>query len=56
MRIALFSSTLLASSLALAATPIDGWYGSGFGGYSYMPNTINATRLNNLFIFKEIIV
>lgn len=43
MRIRLFSATLLASTIATAATPIDGWYSSVFGGYTYMPHNISNT-------------
>ncbi|MBA2711904.1 MAG: porin family protein [Tatlockia sp.] len=42
MRIALFSAALLASIQAAAATPIDGMYGSIFGGYSNLSNHINS--------------
>lgn len=31
-----------------AATPIDGWYGSAFGGYSYFESNV-ATRVGGLF-------
>ncbi|KTC85353.1 MULTISPECIES: outer membrane protein [Legionella] len=41
MRIAFFSSMLLASSLATAATPIDGLYSSFFGGYTYIPDNLS---------------
>lgn len=44
MRIAFFSAALLASGLASAAVPIDGWYASVFGGYSYLPDNISNTR------------
>lgn len=44
MRIAFFSAAVLASSLATAATPVDGWYSSVFGGYSYLPNNISNTH------------
>ncbi|WP_028387562.1 outer membrane protein [Legionella fairfieldensis] len=49
MRIAFFSATLLASGLALAATPIDGWYSSVFGGYTYLPNNIKKIYYGNFF-------
>ena len=49
MRIAFFSATLLASGLAFAAVPIDGWYGSAFGGYSYVPDNISRTHLRTFF-------
>jgi opacity protein-like surface antigen len=41
MKIAFFSATVLASSLATAATPIDGLYSSVFGGYSYLPDNVS---------------
>lgn len=41
MRIALFSAALLASGLAVAATPIDGLYASVFGGYSYLQDNVS---------------
>lgn len=34
---------LIISSLSWAATPIDGWYSSVFGGYAYLPNNLNKT-------------
>lgn len=40
MRIALFSAAILASTIAAAATPVDGWYTSVFGGYTYLPDNI----------------
>ncbi len=47
MRLAFVSVALLATSVANAAPPIDGWYSSLFGGYTYLPNNINNT-LNGL--------
>lgn len=41
MRITLFSAALLASGLASAATPVDGWYTSVFGGYTYLPDNVS---------------
>lgn len=41
MRGKLFSAVLLTSGIATAAVPIDGWYASLFGGYSYLPNNLN---------------
>ncbi|CDZ78780.1 Opacity protein antigens [Legionella massiliensis] len=49
MRIALFSAALLASGLTVAATPIDGLYGSVFGGYSYLPDNVNKNYHGNKF-------
>lgn len=48
MRITLFSASLLATGLAVAATPIDGWYNSIFGGYSYIPDNINRLTWDKL--------
>lgn len=48
MRIALFSAALLSSTLATAATPIDGWYGSVFGGYSNLTNLVNRSTLDRI--------
>ncbi|MBA2652867.1 MAG: porin family protein [Tatlockia sp.] len=53
MRTAFFSATLLASSLATAAIPIDGWYSSVFGGYSYLPNNLDLNRINNSTNFNN---
>jgi len=45
MKKVLISATLLATHIASAATPINGWYGSVFGGYAYVPNNISNTQL-----------
>ncbi|KTD21406.1 opacity protein-like surface antigen [Legionella lansingensis] len=45
MRIVFFSAALLASSLASAAVPINGWYASVFGGYAYVPDNVTNTTL-----------
>ncbi|MFA5960609.1 MAG: outer membrane beta-barrel protein [Tatlockia sp.] len=50
MRIAFFSAALFASSLASAATPIDGLYGSLFGGYTYLPFNVNVNYLDPFVI------
>ncbi len=44
-RLVLISAALLTTTLATAATPINGWYSSAFGGYTYLPGNINATNL-----------
>ena len=44
MRVAFFSAALLASGAALAAAPLEGWYGNVFGGYSYWPDNISSNR------------
>lgn len=41
MRYAFASVALFVSNLALATTPIDGFYASVFGGYTYLPNNID---------------
>ena len=40
MRITLLSAFLLASGITSAAAPIDGWYSSVFGGYTYIPGNV----------------
>lgn len=44
MRILFVAASALASTIAQAATPIDGLYTSLFGGYTYLPNNINNTQ------------
>ena len=41
MRITLLSAALLATGIASAATPVDGWYTSVFGGYTYLPDNVS---------------
>lgn len=43
MRTALLPVAILVASTCNAATAIDGWYSSAFGGYAYIPNNINRT-------------
>ncbi|KTD20739.1 outer membrane protein [Legionella londiniensis] len=45
MRIKALTAALLTANLATAATPIDGWYSSLFGGYAYLPDNVSNTRL-----------
>jgi opacity protein-like surface antigen len=47
MRIALLTASLLAAGVTVAATPINGWYTSLFGGYNYLPNNINTALRTN---------
>lgn len=47
MKFAAFITSLLASYASYAATPINGWYSSIFGGYTYLPGNVDKTR-NNL--------
>ena len=44
MKFTIISVAILASSISYSATPIDGWYGAVFGGYSYVPNNINTNN------------
>lgn len=44
-------TALICSNAALAATPIEGWYSSAFGGYAYQPNNLNVTN-NGIFFSK----
>jgi opacity protein-like surface antigen len=43
MRIQLLSAALLASSIATAATPVNGWYTSVFGGYTFITDNVENT-------------
>lgn len=49
MRLAFFSSLLFISSSIHAATPIDGWYSSAFGGYTYIPGNVNTIHNNSVY-------
>lgn len=54
MRSLVISAALLATQSAMAAVPIDGWYGSIFGGYAYLPpnisiNSFGLTRTEPLY-------
>ena len=42
MKYALFTTALLATGMATAAVPIDGWYTSIFGGYTSLAPNINT--------------
>ena len=44
-RIGCITVALLTTTVATAATPIDGWYGSAFGGYAWVPSNVNTTSL-----------
>ena len=44
MKFTIISAAILASSISYSATPIDGWYGAVFGGYSYVPNNIDTNN------------
>lgn len=43
MKTAFISAAVFAASNAMAAAPIDGWYASAFGGYTYMPGNLSVT-------------
>lgn len=49
MKTVLLSTALLVTGVASAATPVDGWYTSGFGGYAYVQDNIRTT-LPGLYI------
>jgi len=44
MRLRLLFATLFATSIASAATPVNGLYSSIFGGYTYIPGNINKYK------------
>ena len=43
-KIIFFTAAIFTASFATAATPIDGWYSSAFGGYAWVPGNMNATN------------
>lgn len=49
MKIRLLCAALLASNLASAATAVDGWYTSVFGGYTYVRDNV-YTYNNGIFL------
>ena len=49
MKIGFFSAALLSTGIASAAVPIDGWYATVFGGYSYLPNNLSITSNSNYY-------
>lgn len=46
MKFALCSTALLVTGIASAATPIDGWYASAFGGYTHLSSNINTNNFD----------
>lgn len=48
MRIIYLSASFLATSLAYAATPVDGLYLRLFGGYTYLPNNVSITSIDGV--------
>ncbi|KTC78960.1 outer membrane protein [Legionella cherrii] len=51
MKFAFFSASLLVSGIAAAATPVNGWYSSIFGGYAHVSQKVSTTILG--FTFSE---
>ncbi|AWN73701.1 outer membrane beta-barrel protein [Legionella anisa] len=49
MKFAFFSVTLLASGIAAAATPVNGWYSSAFGGYTHLNGNVSKNILGFQF-------
>lgn len=49
MRIFFTLVAFIITQIASAATPIDGWYTSVFGGYTYFPNNINQSQGGALY-------
>lgn len=50
MKFILLPAVLLATGIASAATPVDGWYTSAFGGYAYFPDNISAFNSSGLLL------
>lgn len=48
MRIKLLSAALLVSGIASAVPPVDGWYTSFMGGFSYFPENVNIISSGGL--------
>ncbi|KTC89675.1 outer membrane beta-barrel protein [Fluoribacter dumoffii] len=49
MKFVFFSASLLASGIAAAATPVNGWYSSIFGGYAHLSEKVSKTILGLTF-------
>lgn len=49
MKKTLLSALFLAGATCHAAAPIDGWYSSAFGGYTYTPGNINIVQNGVLY-------
>jgi len=43
MRISLLTAAILTTSIANAATPVDGWYSQAFAGYTFIPENVSKT-------------
>lgn len=50
MKNIMLSASLLATGIASAATPIDGWYTSAFGGFTYLPSNISVLDASGLYL------
>lgn len=48
MKFLLFSTALLATGIAAAAAPVDGFYASVFGGYSYLSSNSNYYKSHHI--------
>ena len=44
MKKIILAASLLTTLSAHAATPIDGWYTSAFGGYAYLPGNLDVVK------------
>lgn len=51
MKIIIASTALMASQLVSAATPLDGWYASVFGGYAHFSD--NISKAQNGLIYND---
>lgn len=52
MKRALFTTALLVAGTVSASTTVNGWYASGFGGYTYSPS--NVERLYYGFLLSDV--
>lgn len=53
MKATLLSLALLTGSSVFAATPIDGWYMSAAGGYTYLPSNIYKISNNAIYTYPS---
>lgn len=52
MKLKLFTTAFLVAGVASAAAPVNGWYASGFGGYTYSPS--NVERLYYGYLLSDV--
>ncbi|PWY54172.1 porin family protein [Legionella qingyii] len=52
MKLALFTTALLAAGSVSASTAVNGWYATGFGGYTYAPS--NVERLYYGYLLSDV--